>query len=167
MWLVPFMWGICPLEAVAMARVAGLLALVVADLVGVARVARVLNTLRPEDRGWGGLPVLALRHLTPHAVLLTATIACLVSASTSLLATSHLTSHTTLLTTSTITWTTAAWAFQGTRLLLLLQREGEVVESANIVLSLGLSAHLATLLLLYTGARASPPGQPATRGAIH
>ena len=50
MWLVPSMWGICPLEAVAMARVAGLLALVVADLVGVARVARVLNTLRPEDR---------------------------------------------------------------------------------------------------------------------
>ena len=48
----PFTWETSPLEVVAVAKVAGLVALVVADMVGVARVARVLYKLRPEDR-WG------------------------------------------------------------------------------------------------------------------
>jgi hypothetical protein len=148
----PFMWETSPLEVVAVAKVAGLVALVVADMVGVARVARVLYKLRPEDRGWGGLPVLALRHLAPFALLLTASITCLVCASTSLLTTSHLTSHPTLVTTS---WTASAWAFQGTRLLLLLQREW--VEAASVVLSVSLAALLTSLLLPHSGASASPP----------
>jgi len=149
MWWAPFMWETSPLEVVAVAKVAGLVALVVADMVGVARVARVLYKLRPEDRGWGGLPVLALRHLAPFALLLTASITCLVCATTF-----HLTSHPTLVTTST-TWTAAAWAFQGTRLLLLLQREG--VEAASVVLSVSLAALLTSLLLPHPGASASPP----------